>query len=127
MEKYISHIKGALIITLKDLESGLIDQRGNKQILVLVCEVIIFRSLRQRFKLKDKDKLRVNLKYLAHYILVQIVYIDNQYNIYKVLNVKNKKYLIRIYQALNKYKYRNAKYIYRWYLVEIQEIDDLTL
>ena len=61
----------------------------------------MFRLPRQRFKLKDKDKLRVNLKHLVYYILVQIVYIDNQYSIYKALKVKNKKYLVRIYQILN--------------------------
>ena len=73
----------------------------------------MIRLVKQRFKLKDKDKLRVNLKHLAHYILAQIIYIDNQYDIYKALKVKNKKYLVRMYQALDKYKYRNAKYIYR--------------
>ena len=62
----------------------------------------MFRSLRQRFKLKDKDKPRVNLKHLAHYILVQIAYIDNQYDIYKAIKAKNKKYLVRIYQTLDK-------------------------
>ena len=72
----------------------------------------MFRSLRQRFKLKDKDKLRVNLKYLTHYILAQIIYIDDQYDIYKAPKAKNKKYLVRIYQILDKRKYRNAKYIY---------------
>jgi len=40
------------------------------QILVLVNNIVIFRLTRERFKLKDKDKLRVNLKHLAHYILV---------------------------------------------------------
>ena len=30
IEKRISYIKGALIITSKDLEEGLIDQRSNK-------------------------------------------------------------------------------------------------
>ena len=30
IEKRISYIKGALIITLKDLEEGLMDQRSNK-------------------------------------------------------------------------------------------------
>ena len=119
IEKRTSYIKGVLIIILKDLEDRLIDQRSNKRIVVLVNKVIIFKSLRQRFKLKNKNKLRVNLKYLVYYILVQIIYIDNQYNIYKALKVKNKKYLIRIYQALDKRKYRNAKYIYRQYLVEI--------
>ena len=87
----------------------------------------MFRSLRQRFKLKDKDKPRVNLKHLAYYILVQIIYIDNQYNIYKAPKVKNKKYLVRIYQILDKYKYRNAKYIYRQYLVDNIELNKLII
>ena len=127
MEKRISYIKGALIITLKDLEEGLTDQRSNKRIVILVNEGLIFRSLRQRFKLKDKDKPRVNLKHLVYYILVQIIYIDDQYNIYKALKVKNKKYLVRIYQTLDKQKYRNAKYIYRQYLVDNIELNKLIL
>ena len=102
IEKRISYIKGVLIITSKDLEEGLIDQRSDKQIIILVNKELIFRSLRQRFKLKEKDKLRVNLKHLAYYILVQIIYIDNQYNIYKALKAKNRKYLVRIYQTLDK-------------------------
>ena len=127
IEKRISYIKGVLIITLKDLENRLTDQRYNKQILVPVSEVITVRSLRQRFKLKDKDKLRVDLKHLAHYIMVQIIYIDNQCNIYKAPKVKNKKYLVRIYQIIDERKCRNAKYIYRQHLVEVQEVGDLTL
>ena len=110
MEKRISHIKGVLIIILKDLEDRLTDQKSNKRIIVLVNKGLIFRSLKQRFKLKNKDKLRVNLKHLAYYILVYIIYIDNQYNIYKALKAKNKKYLVRIYQILDKQKYRNTKY-----------------
>ena len=127
IEKYISYIKGVLIITLKDLEEGLIDQRSNKRIIILVNKGLIFRSLRQRFKLKDKNKLRVNLKYLVYYILAQIIYIDNQYNIYKALRVKNQKYLVRIYQTLDEYKYRNTKYIYRQYLVDNIELNKLIL
>ena len=87
----------------------------------------MFRSLRQRFKLKDKDKLRVNLKHLVYYILVWIIYIDNQYDIYKALKAKNKKYLVRIYQTLDERKYRNAKYIYRWHLVDNTELNKLIL
>ena len=127
IEKRISYIKGVLIIMLKDLEEGLTDQKSNKRIAILVNKGPIFRSLRQRFKLKDKDKLRVNLKHLAHYILAQIAYIDNQYNIYKAPKAKNKKYLVRIYQTPDKRKYRNAKYIYRWHLVENIELNQLTL
>jgi len=40
------------------------------QVLVPVNNIVIFRFIWERFKLKDKDKLRVNLKHLAHYILV---------------------------------------------------------
>jgi hypothetical protein len=57
----------------------------------------VFRILYKRFKLKGKDKLRVNLKHLAYYILVWIAYIDDICEIYKALKVKNKKYLVRIY------------------------------
>ena len=127
IEKRISYIKGVLIITLKDLESRLADQRSNQQVIILANKGLILRSLRQRFKLKDKDKPRVNLKHLAYYILVQITYIDNQCDIYKVLKAKNKKYLVKIYQILNKYKYRNAKYIYRQYLVNNIELNKLIL
>ena len=127
IEKRISYIKGVLIIILKDLEDRLINQRSNKQIVILVNEGLMFRSLRQRFKLKNKDKPRVNLKHLAHYILVQIIYIDNQYDIYKALKAKNKKYLVRIYQTLDKQKYRNAKYIYRQHLVDNIELNKLII
>ena len=127
IEKRISYIKGVLIITLKDLEEGLTDQRSDKQIVILVNKGPIFRSLRQRFKLKEEDKPRVNLKHLAHYILAQIAYIDNQYNIYKALKAKNKKYLVRIYQIPDERKYRNAKYIYRQHLVDNIELNELIL
>ena len=59
------------------------------QILVPANNIVVFRLMRERFKLKDKDKLRVNLKHLA--------YVDNIYNIYKVLKDKYYKYLIRMY------------------------------
>ena len=38
---------------------------------------------------------------------------EDKCNIYRVPKIKNKKYLIRIYWALEKLKYRNAKYIYK--------------
>jgi len=51
----------------------------------------------KRFKLKNKDKLRVNLKHLVYYTLAWIVYMDNIYNIYRTHKDKYYKYLIRIY------------------------------
>jgi hypothetical protein len=57
----------------------------------------VFRLPYERFKLKSEDKLRVDLKHLAYYILAWIAYIDDIYEIYKALKVKNKKYPARIY------------------------------
>ena len=67
---------------LKNLEEQAIDQREIIQILVPVNNIAIFRLIQNRFKLKGKDKLRVNLKHLVYYILAYIIYIDNIYNIY---------------------------------------------
>jgi hypothetical protein len=61
----------------------------------------VFRLLRKRFKLKSKDKLRVDLKHLVYYILAWIAYIDDICKIYKALKVKNKKYLARMHWMKN--------------------------
>jgi len=57
----------------------------------------VVRLTRYRFKLKEEDKLRVNLKYAAYYTLLWIAYVDNIYNIYRVPKDKNQKYPVRIY------------------------------
>jgi len=72
----------------------------------------VVRSTRYRFKLKDKDKLRVNLKHIAYYILSWIACVDNTCNIYRALKDKNRKYLVRVYWAPKEKRFRNAKYIY---------------
>ena len=56
---------------------------------MLVNNTLIVREKNYRFKLKDENKLRVNLKYLAYYTLLWIAYIDNYYNMYRILKVKN--------------------------------------
>ena len=127
LERQISYIKEALIIIFKNLEEQAIDQREIIQVLVLVNKTAEFKLTRERFKLKNKDKLRVNLKYPAYYILVQIIYMDNMYNIYKTPKDKYYKYPMRIYWTINKKWYRDAKYIYSQHLVEVQELRDLIL
>jgi len=47
--------------------------------------------------MQEDNELRVNLKHLAHYTLLWIVYIDDYYNIHKVPKARNYKYLVRIY------------------------------
>ena len=46
MEKQISYIKGALIITLKNLEDLAIDQRETIRVLVPVNEIAAIRLIR---------------------------------------------------------------------------------
>jgi len=68
--------------------------------------------------MQEDNKLRVNLKHLVYYTLLWIACVDNKCKIYKVLKVRNHKYLVRIYWIPSKAKYRNADYIYRWHLTE---------
>ena len=82
-KRQISYIKGALIITLKDLEEQAVDWKEIMRILVPANEIVTFKSTRQRFKLKDEDKLKVNLRHLAHYTLAQIACVDDIYNMHK--------------------------------------------
>jgi len=49
----------------------------------------VVRLTRYRFKLKDKDKLRVNLKHAAYYTLLWIAYVDNMYNMHRAPKDKN--------------------------------------
>jgi len=41
---------------------------------------------------------------------------------HKALKARNYKYLVRMYWILSKLKYRNAKFMYRWYLTEEQQV-----
>ena len=70
--------------------------------------------------MKEDNELRVNLRYLVHYILLQIAYGDDYYDIHEALKKKNYKYLVRIYWIPSKLKYRNAKFMYRQHLTKEQ-------
>ena len=107
-------------MTLRNLEEGSRNQRSKRQILIPTVEIPVVRSTRYKFKLKNKNKLRVNPKYTAHYTLLWIAYVDNIYNIYRAPKDKNRKYLVRIYQAPEEKRFKNAKYIYSQHPVEVQ-------
>ena len=68
--------------------------------------------------MQKDNELRVNLKHLVYYTLLQIAYINDYYNIYKTPKKKNYKYLIKMYWIPNKLKYKNAKFIYKQYLTK---------
>ena len=50
-----------------------------------------------KFKTTKENKLRVNLKYPAHYTLLWTAYVNDIYNIYLAPKKKHQKYFTRIY------------------------------
>jgi len=66
-----------------------------------------------RFKLKNKNKLKVNLSHLAYYTLSWIACVDNVYNMHRAPKDKNRKYLVRIYWVPEEKWFRDAKYIHK--------------
>jgi len=101
-----------LIITSEDLEKA-IDWRRDWQLSIPVKESLKLVIRKSIFKKEEDNKLRVDLKHLAHHTLLWIVCIDNYCNIHKTLKKKNYKYLVRMYWMPSKLKYKNAEFMYR--------------
>ena len=80
--------------------------------LVPANKIATVRLIRKRFKLKDKDELRVDLKHLVYYTLAWIVCVDSIYSMHRTLKDKYYKYPTRMYWIIDKKRFRNAKYIY---------------
>ena len=73
---------------LDNLEKKSVNQKKKWQITILAKDYFKKWSRNQQFKITKDNKPKVNLKYLAHHILLQIVYVDNLYNIYLTLKKK---------------------------------------
>ena len=73
---------------LEDLKEGTVGQRKKWQITILVKDYFKKWSRNRQFKITEDIKPKVNLKYLVYYTLLQIVYIDNLYNIHLILKKK---------------------------------------
>src|SRR6266568_6903101 len=80
----------------------------------------------QKFKLQEEDELKVNPKNLVHYTLSWIACVDNYYKIYKMLKVKNSRFLERM-DWKGKKKYQNAKFIHSWHLTSEQILRELII
>ena len=68
-----------------------------------------------KFKLKLEDKLKVDLKHLAHYTLSWIVCIDNYCNLHHVLKAKVSRYPKRMEWNNSEKKFWDTKVMHRWY------------
>jgi len=126
-ERRMSHIKGALIMTSRNLEEQSADWRSERQVSVPANDAPTFRERNQRFKLEEEDEPRVDPKHPAHHTLSWIACVDDQCEMHKAPKVKNKKYPFRMHWAPDERQYRDAKFMHGWHPVEVQESDDLTL
>ena len=71
-----------------------------------------------KFKLKKQDKLRIDLKHLAYYILLWIACVDDYCNLHYVPKAKHSKYLKRTEWDKSEKKFKNAKVMHRWHLTQ---------
>jgi len=72
--------------------------------------------------MQEEDELKVNLKHLAHYTLLWIIYVDDECEMHRVPKVKNYKYLVRMYWMPSEAKYRNTDYMHGWHPTEKQQV-----
>jgi len=126
-EKRMSHIKGALIMTSRNLEEGSRDWRSERQISVPAAELPVVRSTRYRFELKSEDEPRVDPRHAAHHTLSWIACVEDTCNMHRAPKDKNRKYPARMYWAPEEKRFRDAKYMHGWHPVEVQSQGDLTL
>ena len=82
---------------LEDLKEKNYRLEKKWQITILVKDYFKKWSRNRQFKITKDDKFKVNLKHLAHYILLWIACVDNLCNIYFVLKKKQQRYPIRMY------------------------------
>ena len=76
---------------LEDLkDENAIGQKKKWQITILIKDYCKKWSRNRQFKITEDNKPKINLKHLAHYILSQIAYIDNLYNIHLALKKTTK-------------------------------------
>ena len=80
---------------LKEPEN--LNQRKRQQITIPAKDYSEKQSRNRQFKITEDNKLKIDLKHPAHYILLWIAYVDNLCSIYIVLKKKSVRYLIRIY------------------------------
>ena len=83
---------------LEDLEDkNAISQRKKWQITIPVKDYFKKQSRNRQFKTIEDNKPKVNLKYLAHYTLLQIACVNDLCDIHLILKKKQQRYPIRMY------------------------------
>ena len=83
---------------LDNLEEESTNQKKKQQIIILVKDYFKKWSRNRQFKITKDNKPKVNLKYLVHYILLQIACVDNfmRYTLYikeEIIKISNKNIL----------------------------------
>jgi len=80
-----------------------------------------------RFTLKKNNKLRINPKHPAHYILSWIACVDDYCNLHYTPKIKYNKYPKRMNWDNSEKKFQNAQKMYRWHPTKMQYPRQLTV
>ena len=75
-------------MNLDDLKKEFVGWRKKWQIIILVKDYSKKWSRNRQFKITEDDELRVDLKHLAHYILLWIVCVDDLCDMHLALKKK---------------------------------------
>ena len=82
---------------LNNLEEESADQKKKQQITILAKDYFKKWSRNRQFEITKDNKPKVNLKYLVHHTLLQIVYVDNLCDMHLIPKKKLQRYPTRIY------------------------------
>jgi hypothetical protein len=126
-ESQISHIKGALIMSVKDLEARSEHWREDWRVTVPANDTSTVRERNYRFELRDEDEPRVDPKHPAHHTLSWIACVDDHCDMHRAPKAKNRKYPVRMHWMKTEKKFRDAKFMHGWHPIDTQEEGDLRL
>ena len=123
----VSHIKGALIMTAKDLEKQSENWRQEWRIEVPTSEIPTQWTRNHRFELRDEDEPRVDPKHPAHHTLSWIACVDDYCGMHRAPKTANSRYPRRMHWNENCKRHRNATYMHGWHPIQETDSEILTM
>jgi len=88
---------------------------------------LLLQKRGHRFTLKEDNKLKINPKHSAHYMLSWIACVDDYYNLYHTPKTKYSKYPRKVNWDDSKKKFQNVQKMHGWHLTEVQYLGQLTV
>jgi len=114
-------IKATLINIKGNFKKQADDWRDNWEFIINVnSQKLLLQKRGHRFILEKDNKLKINPKHPAYYMLLWIACVDNYCNLYYIPKTKYSKYPRRINWDDSEKKFQNAQKMHEWHPTEIQ-------